>query len=71
MSSLREIERRLSVFLAGASTFIYYKYGFEPATYIMLFAIMMNIPPDDDVEHKCKEFKKFKSKFNRKGNNNE
>lgn len=54
----RSIERSLSVFLAGLSTWIYYKYGFEPATYIMLFAIMMNIPPDDEINKKCKKLKR-------------
>lgn len=60
----RKIERNLSVFLAGMSTWVYYEYGFEPATYIMLFAIIMNIPPDADVNKKCKKLEKrlFKSK---------
>lgn len=46
MSCFRLIEVWLSIFLAFASIGVYIRWGFEPATYIMLWAIMLNIPPE-------------------------
>ena len=52
----RTIEAFLSVSLAFFSIYVYYKWGFKPAVYIMLWAILLNIPPDYENNKKLDKF---------------
>ena len=54
MSCYRLLERWLSVILAFASIGVYAMGGFELATYTMLWSILLNIPPDNELKQTIK-----------------
>ena len=62
MSCYRSLERLLSVILAFTSIGAYVMGGFEPATYTMLWSILLNIPPDYEMERLIENYVKKNKK---------